>query len=73
LCRYEEAIVSYYKALEINPNHYQIWLNRGMVLVNLDRLEEAISSFNLSLETCDDEHESGYIRGFLHDVTNLAN
>ena len=50
LGRYEEAIVSYDKALEIKPDLHEAWYNRGIALGNLGRLEEAIASYDKALE-----------------------
>jgi tetratricopeptide (TPR) repeat protein len=48
--RYEEAISSYDKALEFNPNDSEVWSNRGVVLGELKRYEEAITSFSKAIE-----------------------
>ena len=37
LQRHEEAIASYDKALELNPDDDQAWYNRGIVLNNLQQ------------------------------------
>ena len=38
------AIASFDKALEIKPDSYEAWYNRGNALGNLGRLKEAIAS-----------------------------
>ncbi|WP_231636852.1 tetratricopeptide repeat protein, partial [Planktothricoides sp. SR001] len=37
LQRYSEAIESYEKALEIQPDYHEAWHNRGIALDNLQR------------------------------------
>ena len=44
LGRKEEAIESYDKALEINPDLHKAWYLRGAALSHLDRKEEAFAS-----------------------------
>ncbi|BDA65900.1 hypothetical protein CAL7716_000660 [Calothrix sp. PCC 7716] len=46
LGRFEEAIASYDKAVEIKPDFYEAWNNRGNALRNLERFEEAIISYD---------------------------
>ena len=46
----EDAIGSYDKAIEIKPDHHEVWFFRGIDLDDLGRLEEAIASFNKALE-----------------------
>jgi len=47
---YERAAASYDKALELEPNSTDLWNNKGKALVNMGRIDEAISCFNKSLE-----------------------
>jgi tetratricopeptide (TPR) repeat protein len=44
LGRDEEAIASWDKALEFNPNRYETWYNRSIALTNLGRIEQANAS-----------------------------
>jgi tetratricopeptide (TPR) repeat protein len=49
LGRYDEAIISYDRAVEIHPDHYQTLQKRGRVLLlHLNRSEEAIDRFTRS-------------------------
>jgi tetratricopeptide (TPR) repeat protein len=50
LGRYEDALVSYTKVIEIEPNNARTWSNRGTALVNLKRHEEALAAFDKALE-----------------------
>lgn len=47
--RYEEAIATFDKVIELNPNSYKAWNYRGYILVNLERDEEALDSFDRAL------------------------
>ena len=46
----EEAIVSWEKALELNPNLAEAWHNRGSALGRLDNYQEALVSFEQALK-----------------------
>ena len=48
--KYQEAVVSFNKALEIKPDDYQAWYNRGSALDSLGRYEEAIASYDKALK-----------------------
>ncbi|MTJ15857.1 tetratricopeptide repeat protein [Dolichospermum sp. UHCC 0299] len=60
---YEEAISSYDKAVEIKPDYYEAWYNRGISLGNLGRYEEAISSYDKAVEFKPDYHQAWNNRG----------
>jgi tetratricopeptide (TPR) repeat protein len=62
--RYEEAISSYDKALEIKPDNDEVWNNRGFALGILDRYEEAIASYDKALEIKPDNDAAWHSRGF---------
>ncbi|MEG4282183.1 CHAT domain-containing protein, partial [Microcoleus sp. A006_D1] len=63
LGKYEEAIASYDKALEIKPDKHEAWYNRGIALRNLGKYEEAIASYDKALEIKPDKHEAWNNRG----------
>jgi tetratricopeptide (TPR) repeat protein len=48
--RYNEAINKCDRALEINPNHANAWVNKGYSLNSLGKLDEAIECYNKALE-----------------------
>jgi tetratricopeptide (TPR) repeat protein len=50
LGRYEEAIASYDKAVEIKPDKHEAWYNRGLALGNLGRYEQAVASHERALK-----------------------
>jgi tetratricopeptide (TPR) repeat protein len=63
LGRYEEAIASYDKTIEIKPDDDAAWYNRGFALLNLGRYEEAIASFDKTIEIKPDNDAAWYNRG----------
>ncbi|MBD2604777.1 tetratricopeptide repeat protein [Scytonema hofmannii FACHB-248] len=67
--RYEEAIASYDKAIEIKPDFYEAWLYRGEALTNLGRIEEAIHDYEQSLEICE---QIGDVKGKATILNNMA-
>lgn len=48
--KYEEAIASFDKTIELNPDSYKAWNSKGYLLVQLERDEEALASFDKALE-----------------------
>jgi hypothetical protein len=44
--KYEEALVYYNKAVNVDPGNVTAWLNRGLSLYELERLEEALTSLD---------------------------
>ena len=48
LDNYQEALLSYNKALEIQPESYNSWYNRGNILYELENYEEALLSYEKS-------------------------
>ena len=67
LGRKEEALASYDKALEINPENDKAYFNRGIVLDDLGRKEEALASYDKALEINPDKEEAYYNRGNVLD------
>ncbi len=57
LGNFEEAIASYDKALEIKPDYYEVWDDRGIILCdNLEEYGKAIASFDKVLEIKPNDH-----------------
>jgi tetratricopeptide (TPR) repeat protein len=63
LKEYDEAIISYDKALQLKPSNDLAWLSRGVALRNLGRYEEAIASYNKALQFKPDYDSAWYNRG----------
>ncbi len=63
LGRYEQALASFDKALELKPDEHDAWNNRGDALHNLGRYEQALASFDKALELNPDKHHAWNNRG----------
>jgi tetratricopeptide (TPR) repeat protein len=63
--QYEEALDSYNKAIEINPDYVPAWHNRGRPLSRLKRYKEAFDSYNKAIEINSDYFLSWYNRGIV--------
>jgi tetratricopeptide (TPR) repeat protein len=50
LGRYQDAVVCYDKALQIDPSHAGSWHGKGFALSNLGRKEEAFACYDRALE-----------------------
>lgn len=50
LGKYEEALIAYDKAIEINPKYFEAWNYKGTVLYNLGRYEEALIAYNKAID-----------------------
>jgi tetratricopeptide (TPR) repeat protein len=62
----KDVVDSYHKDPEIQPDFPEVWwYNRGISLLYWGRYEEAIASFDKSLEFKPDDHEVWNIRGIL--------
>jgi tetratricopeptide (TPR) repeat protein len=48
--KYEEAIAYFDKAIELDPNFAEVWVNRGTAKGNLKRHKEAITDFDKAIE-----------------------
>jgi superkiller protein 3 len=56
-------IAAYDRALQIKPNDYEAWNNRGNALFNLGRYEEAITCYDRAIEIKPDYHLASHNRG----------
>jgi tetratricopeptide (TPR) repeat protein len=52
------------KLVDIPPNWSQAWYNRGLVVWQLERHEEAIASFDRTIQIRSDKYQSWYFRGW---------
>lgn len=66
--QYEEAIEAQQKALEINPDHYQSWVNLGVVYRLMGDLDQAEASYNKALAIEPDYAELHASLGVLYIV-----
>ena len=51
------------RALALDPRHVDAHLNRGVVLTDLDRIEEALASFQRAIDLQHDSAKAHYLRG----------
>lgn len=63
--KYDEALKSYNKAIEINPKNDWAWYSKGSALSKLKRFVEAVESFNKAIEI---NPESDFYRITLGDT-----
>ncbi|ABA21830.1 TPR repeat protein [Trichormus variabilis ATCC 29413] len=57
------AIANYEQAIQLNPNSYEYWFNRGLTLFHLERFVEAIASYDQAIEIKPDYYKAWYNRG----------
>lgn len=69
LSRYEEALEALDKAIELKPEDFRTWGNKGLSLMKLERYEEAIEAFNKAIELNPECEES--LRGFTNFTLSL--
>ncbi|MBW4582177.1 MAG: tetratricopeptide repeat protein [Tildeniella nuda ZEHNDER 1965/U140] len=61
--QYAQALVSYEKALELQPANEKVWLNRGDALFRLGRYADAITSYDQAVAIKPDFHTAWKNRG----------
>lgn len=73
LGRYEEALVCFDKAVEVQPDDYAAWVFRGVVIIHLNRPEDALKSCNKALEIQNSDVQAWIFRGVaLHRLGRYA-
>jgi tetratricopeptide (TPR) repeat protein len=65
LQRYEDAIASYERAIEIKSDYYEAWYYRSYLLYQLQRYEEAITSYDKVIQLNPEEANAWYYRGLI--------
>ncbi len=60
---YEDSLTSWEKVLDLKPDFYAAWHNRGNALSDLGRKEEAVQSYDKAVEIKSDYHAAWYNRG----------
>jgi len=58
---FEKALLNYNKAIKSNPQNEELYCERGTVLLNLGRADEAVSDFNEALRI-NPEYPEAYLR-----------
>jgi hypothetical protein len=56
--RYEEAVINYDKAIEINPQYAEPYRNKAVILNYLKHFEDAISLYDYAIELDPNMHEA---------------
>ncbi len=62
-----EAITCWDKALNLRPDYYQAWGNRGIVLGKMGQTQASIASYDKVLSVKPDDHLAWYYRGNILD------
>jgi tetratricopeptide (TPR) repeat protein len=62
LDRFEEALIAFDKAIEINPNKGDIWIFKGISLGHLGRTEEAFVAFDKAIEINPKDEFACYVK-----------
>ncbi|HEY9852584.1 MAG TPA: tetratricopeptide repeat protein [Leptolyngbyaceae cyanobacterium] len=62
LRRYEEAIITLERAVQIDPKYPEAWLERGKALEKLQKYEDALRSYDEALKLQSDYSEAWYNR-----------
>ena len=69
LQRYEEAIASFDKAIELKADDHYAWILRGIALYKLGQFQEAVASYEKAIELKADDHTAWNLRGIaLNDL-----
>ncbi|NKQ38425.1 MAG: tetratricopeptide repeat protein, partial [Methanosarcinales archaeon] len=63
LSKYDEALMFFNKAIEINPDDAEAWYNKGVVLGELNRPDEELKAYNKAIEIKPDDAEAWYNKG----------
>lgn len=58
LDNYNAALVSFERAIELDSNSPNAWINRGVALIRLNRYEEALSSVERAIELDPNDHHA---------------
>jgi tetratricopeptide (TPR) repeat protein len=62
--RYEEALDSYEKALQINPDLAHAWSGKGKALDRLNRYEEALNFYDQAIQRDPNNYRTWFGRGY---------
>lgn len=61
--RFEESLESANKSVEMYPDCYSAWLQKGMILTQLDRIPEALGCFEKAIELDTSRKEAWFEKG----------
>lgn len=60
LQRYQEAIASFDKALQLNNESSEVWNAKGEAFSNLNQYDQAIKAYEKAIEFKPDNYEAWY-------------
>ncbi|MEL6351539.1 MAG: tetratricopeptide repeat protein, partial [Cyanobacteria bacterium J06627_28] len=63
--RYQEALDSYDRAIELQPDYHYAWNSRGNTLRDLERYQEALDSYDRAIELQPDYHYAWSNKGYV--------
>ncbi len=64
--KFEEAIKYFNRAIEINPNLYHTWYEKGNSLGILGEIDEAIECYDKAIELKPEFHEAWFNKAILY-------
>ncbi|MEO8627574.1 MAG: tetratricopeptide repeat protein [Betaproteobacteria bacterium] len=56
--KFDEAVVCYLRAVELEPNNTSAWINHGRALISLGRIDEAVACYRQALQTAPDSAQT---------------
>jgi tetratricopeptide (TPR) repeat protein len=62
MSKYDQALISFSRAVELDPKNFDGWYFRGNVLTHLGRYEEALESFDRGIQLEPDSYKALYAR-----------
>ncbi|MFQ5884781.1 MAG: tetratricopeptide repeat protein, partial [Thermoplasmata archaeon] len=65
LGRFEDAVINFDKAIDLDEKYSEAWYNRGLALEALKRYEEAVGSYDRALKINPQDRMAWYSRDFL--------
>ena len=61
--RWDEAILHYQQAIEIEPTYHQSYQNLGIALAKVGKIEDAIAAYHLAVELAPESGHNHYLLG----------
>ena len=68
VCDYEKAAKVFKEIVHLDPNNYRAWYNLGISYSNLNKIDDALSAYNRSLEIKSDYMYCYYNIGLLFEI-----
>ena len=61
--KYDEAILTYDKAIELDQSYVEAWNNKGFVLYNQGKYDEAVQAYDKAIQLDPKDAEPRYNKG----------